>query len=113
MTAPPVFASSACSRPRKNPYRLEASSSRCRAMMGALVDYYRCPPDLAPIGTRPDLSIQDGFFKVGDAIGYGRVAGSHPATYASDPLRNVIDDVAVAGGKAWLPFDLSEVATNI
>ena len=82
--------------------------------MGALVDYYRCPPDLAPIGTRHDLSIQDGFFKFGDAIAFGRVAGEQPARYASDPLRNVADDdVTITGGKAWLPFDLSEVATNL
>ena len=79
--------------------------------MSALVDYYRCPPDLAPIGTRHELSSQDGFFKFGDAIAFGRVAGEQPAAYATDPLRNVADDVTITAGQVCLPFDLTEVAT--
>ena len=81
--------------------------------MSAIVDYFRCPPDLAPIGTRHDLSAQDGFFKFGDAIAFGRVAGGQPAAYATDPLRNVAGDVTIEGGQTSLPFDLSEVATNL
>ena len=81
--------------------------------MGALLDYYRCPPELAPLGTLHDLSSQDGFFKFGEAIAFGRVSGSEPATYATEPLRNVIGDATITGGKACLPFDLSEVATNL
>ena len=52
--------------------------------MTALVDYYRCPPDLASIGTRADLSSRAGFFKFDDAIGFGRVAGGKTAAYATD-----------------------------
>ena len=37
--------------------------------MSAFLDYYRCPPDLAPIGTQPQLSAQEGYFKFGDAVG--------------------------------------------
>jgi hypothetical protein len=81
--------------------------------MGALHEYFRCPPDLAPIGTRCELSAQGGFFTFGDAIGFGRVAGSQPATYATDPLRDVAADVTIEAGHASLPFDLSEVATNL
>lgn len=81
--------------------------------MTALVDYFRCPPELAPIGTRPDLSVRDGFFTFGDAIAFGRIVGEPPANYATDRLRNVAADVTMAGGHACLPFNLSEVATNL
>ena len=81
--------------------------------MSALVDYFRCPPDLAPIGTQAALSSQDGFFKFGDAIAFARVSGATPATYATDPLQDVSDAVTTAEGRACLPFDLTEAATNL
>jgi hypothetical protein len=81
--------------------------------MSAIVEYFRCPPDLAPIGTRHGRSAQDGFFAFGEAIGFGRMAVGQPAAYASDPLRNVAADVTVEDGHASLPFDLAEVATNL
>ena len=81
--------------------------------MTALVDYYRCPPDLATIGTRRDLSSRAGFFKFDDAIGFGRVAGGRTSAYATDALTNVSDDVRFAAGRPELPFDLSEVARNL
>ena len=81
--------------------------------MSALVDYYRCPPDLAPIGTRHELSSRDGFFKFGDAIAFGRVVGEQPAAYATDPLRNVAVDVTNTAGQVCLPFNLTEVTSNL
>ena len=80
--------------------------------MNALVDYYRCPPHLAQIATRSGLSTRAGFFKFGDAIGFGRVIGQ-TADYATDPLRNVADEVRVTDGRPHLPFDLSEVTRNL
>jgi hypothetical protein len=81
--------------------------------MSAFIDYFRCPADLGSIGTRPDLSSHDGFFKFGDAVGFGRFAGGRPATYATDPLTDVLDSVTVADGRPCLPFDLSAVTTNL
>jgi len=81
--------------------------------MNALVDYFRCPPDLAPIGTQPELSSEQGFFKLGDAIAFGQVRGGPPGVYTTDPLRNVAPDVTLKGGQACLPFNLTEVATNL
>src|SRR5687768_1217243 len=81
--------------------------------MTAFVDYYRCPADLATIGTRADLSATAGFFKFNDAIGFGRVVGRKTSAYASDPLSNVAGDVRITAGRTELPFDLSEVARNL
>ena len=81
--------------------------------MTALVDYYRCPPDLASIGTRSDLSARAGFFKFHDAIGFGRVVGGSTSSYASDPLTNVAAAVRIADGRPELPFDFSEVVRNL
>ncbi len=81
--------------------------------MSALVDYFRCPPDLAPIGTRAALSSQDGFFKFGEAIAFARVSGAKPAAFATDPLHDVSDAVTMDEGRACLPFDLTEAALNL
>ena len=79
----------------------------------AFLDYYRCPTGVASIGTRPELSPGDGYFKFGDAVAFGRLAGGRPAAHATDPLTDVFDAVTVTGGRPWLPFNLSEVATNL
>jgi hypothetical protein len=79
----------------------------------AFVDYYRCPTGLASIGTRSELSAHDGFFKFGEAVGFGRFAGAHPAEYATDPLTDISGDVTLAKGGTCLPFNLTEVATNL
>ena len=81
--------------------------------MSALVDYFRCPPDLALVETRTELSKTDGFFKFGDVVAFGRVAGEPPATYATDPLENIDGRVKTDDGRVSLPFDLAEVATNL
>ena len=81
--------------------------------MSALVDYFRCPPNLALVGTRTGLSSTDGFFRFGDAIGFGRLAGGPPAMYADERLTDVSGNVSVEDGWPALPFDLTEVVTNL
>jgi hypothetical protein len=81
--------------------------------MSAFLDYYRCSPDLAVIPTAAGLSPQNGYFKFGDTIAFGRVAGGRPAAYATDPLTDVLNGVTVVDGRPCLPFDLSQVATNL
>src|SRR5258705_2442555 len=92
-----------------------AASSSCsrRSFMNTFLDYYRCPTDQGLIGTQADLSAQDGYFKFGDAVAFGRFAGGRPAAYATDPLTDVFVAATVAEGRPWLPFNLSEVATNL
>lgn len=81
--------------------------------MSAFLDYYRCPADQALLGTQPQLSSGEGYFKFGDALAFGRFAGGSPATYADDPLPDISDAVTVSEGRPYLPFDLSDVATNL
>ena len=81
--------------------------------MSALIDYFRCPPDLALIGTRTDLSTSQGFFKFGDAIGFGRLAGELPEPGVDGRLHEVSGHVRRQDGRIELPFNLTEVATNL
>jgi hypothetical protein len=81
--------------------------------MNAFLDYYRCSNSMAVIGTRPGLSLRDGYFRFGNAVGFGRFIGGRPAAYATDPLTDVSDAVTVTEGRPCLPFNLSEVATNL
>ena len=81
--------------------------------MNAFLDYYRCPADQALLGTQPQLSSREGYFKFGDALAFGRFAGGPPAEYADDPVPDVSDSVTVSEGRPYLPFDLSDVATNL
>ena len=78
----------------------------------AFLDYYRCPSDVGAIGTLPGVSAEDGYFRFGGSIGFGRFAGGLPAAYATDNLTDVSAAATIIDGRAWLPFDLSQVATN-
>ena len=82
-------------------------------MTSALAEYFRCPPDLALVGTRNGLSTKDGFFKFGDVTAFECGAGQAPATYATDNLHDVSGHVTAEDGAAVLPFNLGEVATNL
>src|SRR4026209_2129741 len=79
----------------------------------AFADYYRCPAERAGLGTLPGRSDEPGYFRFGDAVAYGRVAGGRPAADATDRLSDVSHEVTIAGGRPLLPFDVSEVATNL
>lgn len=80
----------------------------------SFLDYFRCPEPLAPISSQSGLGTVDGFFKFGDSIAFGRCAGGHqPATYVTDRLADVSGEVTACHGGPCLPFDLTEVATNL
>ena len=79
----------------------------------AFLDYIRCPADSAPAAPAQDLSNDSGYFRVGDAIAYGRAAGVTPARYATDHLQDVSGTIRTDEGRVVLPFDLSAVATNL
>jgi hypothetical protein len=79
----------------------------------SFLEYFRCPPSLAAIGTQHRLSASDGFFKFGSATAFGRFAGGQPQSHATDTLADVSNSVAAKNGEALLPFDLTEVATNL
>lgn len=79
----------------------------------AFLDYYRCPADVVPLGTEASASSGDGFFRFGDTIGFGRFEGGSPAEHVTNTLTDVSEAATVVDGRAWLPFDLSQVATNL
>jgi hypothetical protein len=78
----------------------------------AFADYFRCVDLLAPIERRGDLSTDEGYFRLGDAVCYGRCSGAS-ARYVDEPVADVAATVSCDGGRVTLPFDLSEVVTNL
>ena len=79
----------------------------------AFLDYFRCPAEHAAIGTLPDVSAQSGYFRFGEAVAYGRFAGGRPAAHPTDRLDDVSKAATFSDGRPMLPFNLSEVATNL
>jgi hypothetical protein len=81
--------------------------------MNAFLEYFRCSDAGNVLVAQAPLSSREGYFRFGGAVAYGRVAGSTPATYATDALADVSVAAAARDGRASLPFDLSAVATNM
>jgi hypothetical protein len=82
-------------------------------MDSAFIDYFKCPAALAPLQTTGALSAGEGYFTFGTAICYGRTRGGAPSRSSAGRLTDVSGDVALEGGRLLLPFDLSEVVTNL
>jgi hypothetical protein len=79
----------------------------------AFVDYFRCADHCAPIELAGELSAEQSYFRLGDAICYGRRAGAPAAKFVDSPLVDVSTAVSCEGGRVRLPFDVSEVVTNL
>jgi len=82
-------------------------------MIHPLVEYFRCPEHLAVLGTADPLPADEGYFRFGDAICYGRQAVGAPSSRPDGGLADVSRGVSSADGKVLLPFDLSEVLSNL
>lgn len=81
-------------------------------MIHPLVEYFRCQEDLAVPRAAHDLPPDAGYFRVGEAIAYGRCArGTSPGV--GGPLPDVLDGVPPAQGNGQVPFDLAEVVGNL
>jgi len=80
------------------------------SLPAALVDHYRCPTDLAAFGITDELSPTPSFFTLGQTMCYGRRSGGAKRGRA---LVDVAGEVVVGKGYVDLPFDLSEVVTNL
>jgi hypothetical protein len=81
--------------------------------MNPLVEYFRCPEHLAVLATGSGLSADAGYFRFGDAICYGRQAVGGLASRPDGRLVDVARGVSSSNGHVVLPFDLSEVLTNL
>ena len=78
-----------------------------------LLDYFRCPDSLVQVELRGDLSSENGYFVFRDAVCYGRLAGRRPSVHPEDNLADAFEGVEIDNGRVRLPFELSEVVTNI
>jgi hypothetical protein len=75
-------------------------------------DFYRCPSQFVDFGVSRNLPSDAGYFTFREAICYGR-GPEAPAQSAKSCLPDLSSDVEVSNGRIRLPFDLSEVVTNL
>jgi hypothetical protein len=79
----------------------------------SVIDYFRCPPGFAAFGSVDDgLSPINGYFAFMGLTCYGRPRGT-VAAGAAEQLPDVSRFVTCEAGSVRLPFDLSEVVTNL
>ena len=84
-----------------------------RAVSDAFTGYYRCPAGTAPLVTGGEPSEREGYFAFGGSICYGRPVGAKPSSDPSGSLADVAGLVGRQGDRVVLPFDFSEVVTNL
>jgi hypothetical protein len=82
-------------------------------MSTSFASHYRCPAEFAEFGVTGPLSAQAGFFTFRDAICFGRQNGGIPVADVTETLADVSDRVQQEGTEVRLPFDLTEVVTNL
>jgi hypothetical protein len=83
------------------------------AMPTAFGDYYRCAPGAVEFEAPRELTSRPGYFRFSGAVCYGRVAAASPASRPDAALPDVTPLVRVGSGRLTLPFDLSEIVTNL
>jgi hypothetical protein len=78
-----------------------------------LVEYFRCPAELAALDAACPLPFEAGFFTFRGAACYGRQALGPTVGRADSRLADVSAAVSSLNGHLSLPFDLAEVVTNL
>ena len=82
--------------------------------MQELTGYFRCPEELIDLRRPESLSGDSGYFCFGpDTICYGRSSAGFRARRVSHHLYDVKDDVRFHNAGAVLPFDPTEVVSNL
>jgi hypothetical protein len=79
----------------------------------AIIDYYRCPECLLDFKLSGPLSADEGFFRFGSSICYGRSCSGHRLSRVEQGLYDVFRDVSIQNSKATLPFSPSDVINNL
>lgn len=83
-------------------------------MNQALVDYYRCPQHLADFSLVGELSADAGYFRFGpDTTCYGRSCTGFRAKRVNGALYDTFEDVTIAGSRAKVPFDPTDIINNL
>src|SRR5262245_18296794 len=79
-----------------------------------LVDYYRCPAELVPLGLVGELSGDAGYFRFGrGTICYGQTACGPLARVPANGLFDTLAAVTTDRGIVRVPFDPSEAVDNL
>jgi hypothetical protein len=80
----------------------------------ALVDFYRCPEELATFSSPEKLRSQPGYFSFGPgAVCYGQTTVSSPAILNGASLPDLAGHVASHGSTIRLPFNVSTIVDNL
>ena len=82
-------------------------------MSTVLSERYRCAADSLEIGSAETLSSEPGYFRFDTAVCFGRLAFGTPSPVTSPELIDARAGVRHLDGRVCLPFDLSEVVTNL
>lgn len=83
-------------------------------MQRALLDYYRCPPEVADLALVGDLSGDSGFFGFGPDTVYGRSCVGFRSRSPAGALFDTLPEISTSpDGILHVPFDPSEVADNL
>src|SRR3989454_303052 len=83
-------------------------------MTQAIVDYYRCPENLADFRLAGRVPEDPGYFCFGPAtICYGKSLSGSRSKRASGPLYDALADVRADGGTVLLPVDPNEMIENL
>jgi hypothetical protein len=84
------------------------------AMKQALIDYYRCPENLADFRLAGTPFADSGYFRFGpETICYGRLSSRPPSKQLIAPLHDSSTDVTADGGVVCLSIDPDEIIENL
>jgi hypothetical protein len=78
-----------------------------------LGEYFGCPDSLVRVETNGRPSTREGYFTFGDVVCYGRLTAGDPAAHVTDNLLDAFGAAVISDRGVRLPFELSEVVTNL
>jgi hypothetical protein len=83
-------------------------------MNHALIDYYRCPENLADFRLAGSLFPDSGYFRFGpETICYGRLSSRRPSKQLTGALYDSSTDITAHSGVVCLPIDPEEIVENL
>ena len=83
-------------------------------MNQAIVDYYRCPENLADFQLAGRPFVDPGYFCFGpETICYGNSSSGFRSKQVTGPLYDALPDVTTDGGTVRLPLDPHEIIENL
>lgn len=81
--------------------------------MGDFSQYYRCPEQYESFCLKGTLSLDEGYFKFGENILFGRDARTGSLDSTTESRWDAAAEVSIEGGRVHLPFDAAESLNNL